>query len=201
MELAEECRSIYSTKKVTRNGRRTIEAYERKRRNRRRSDRSSSEAAKIKGEDGWRRGDFINFAAFPARFYRLLTDIDEFDSFGNDKLDAELDVFHLLRSNARIFVVATETLLREDFEENDQVDAVAEIDFEIAYGARVFLQVLVHPSGERFLLNSLPFGVLRRLVFHHARHFDRELSNWRVATTRTRKLSQHRIGGESSLRY
>lgn len=88
------------------------------------------------------------------------TDIDETDPLClRDELQRLLHVLHPLRVHARLLVVAADLLLREDLQQYDKAHAVAQVLGQVVDEHLLDLQVLVAPSRERLLLDSLPLRI------------------------------------------
>ena len=97
----------------------------------------------------------------------LLTNINETDAFGIlEKVEYDGDVLQFLRAKVRPFVVARDFLLRENFDQGDEIQAVAELQLEIVDVSIDELQMFVRPSCEGVLLNAFPRCVVGQFALH-----------------------------------
>ena len=97
----------------------------------------------------------------------LLTNINETDAFGIlEKVEYDGDVLQFLRAKVRPFVVARDFLLRENFDQGDEIQAVAELQLEIVDVSIDELEMFVRPSCEGVLLNAFPRCVVGQFTLH-----------------------------------
>ena len=79
-----------------------------------------------------------------------------------EELKRDGDILQLLRAEDRLLVVPRQPLAREDLEERDELEAVAEVGLEVVDLLVGLLEVLVGPPREGVLLDALPLGVRRQ---------------------------------------
>lgn len=110
-------------------------------------------------------GEQIKGKATSGASWEALTDGDQLDALPLQELEGDGDVLQLhLAEGGPLVVLAVHALLAEHLEQRDQPQPVAEVVLQVADALVDAAQVLIAPTGEGVLLDSLPGRILRQVL-------------------------------------
>ncbi len=91
----------------------------------------------------------------------VTTNVDKLNSLVLQEVQSNVDVLGLLKWNTRVLVVSLDLFrVRDDLNQIDEQQAVGPVSLEVIDTKTSFLQVVVTPTGESFLLDISPVGRL-----------------------------------------